>query len=373
MLYTFLIYPATVMLVGVLAGRRKTSEVPQSVSATTHPSVAIIVAACNEAEHLRARLEDLRDVVYPADRQETIVVTDDGSTDGTIEIAKELANHGQIRHVHCPCRGKNACLDAAVSATKADILVFKDATGRFASDAILRLTAHFRDPAVGCVGGAVVFENNGKLGAAERVYWVIEQTLRRGTEVLGYMPSAAGGIHAMRREIYQPVSNDITRDMVDPIQATVQGYRAIKDDQAICYEVPWRGVADVYTNRIRVTKRAWAAIRYNAGQLWAARRYGVLFQLFSHKVLRFLVWLPMIGALISSVWLAPSSTFYLTLSVIQSTIYGSCLVALLAASYWGKLIPVASFIAFLLLNLVAMADGTIRFLAGRRSATWKFE
>lgn len=370
-MYAFAIYPLTVVLVGFFLGRRPQEEVGVGPHDSANlPSIAIIIAACNEVDSIQAGLEALEKAIYPTDKRETIVVTDDGSVDGTIEIVKRCASKTSLRHLHCPNRGKNICLDFVVQQTNAEVLVFKDATGLFASDALLRLASHFQDAQIGCVGGSVIFRDNGQIGATERRYWVIEQMLRRGTEVLGYLPSAAGGIHAMRRTLYRPVANDITRDMVDPIQAVVQGQRAIKDDAAICYEVPWAGVGDVYGNRIRVTKRAWAAIRYNASELWKAGRYSILFQLISHKVFRFLVWIPLLIGFFASVVLAMYSQFFLIVMLLQSLIYFVCGLSLWAAKR-GSFVPVISFFGFLMLNLVAMADGTLRFFAGRRANTWK--
>ena len=55
---------------------------------------------------------------------------------------------------------------------------------------------------------------------------------------------------------------------------------------------------------------------------------------------------------------------------VQAIAYSVCLLALLAART-GLLIPCATFLGFVFLNVVAMFDGTIRFFAGRRVAAWK--
>jgi cellulose synthase/poly-beta-1,6-N-acetylglucosamine synthase-like glycosyltransferase len=362
-LYTFVLYPASMILIGILSPRRRVSIQPFT------PSLAIIIAACNEERHIADRLTQLLDSDYPAPLREVFVVTDNGSTDRTAEIARSFAARG-VRHLHSPIPGKNACLDFAVAATNADVLVFKDASGLFAPDALLRLAAPFHDPKVGCVSGAVVFSKNGRLGEINRNYWQWERLLQRGMQRLGYLPVVPGGIHAMRRSIYRPVNNAITRDLVDTVEAIVQGYTVIKDDEAISFELPWDGAADVYRSRLRITQRSWAGILHNLSELWRARRWDCLVHLLSHKVLRYLVFASLLICFVTSGFLATDSRFFTAILAVQTIAYFVCLLALLAARS-GLLIPCATFFGFVFLNVVAMFDGTIRFFAGRRVAAWK--
>lgn len=57
-----------------------------------------------------------------------IVITDNGSTDGTLGIAKGLAekNPGEVAWIHLPFSGKGAAIKAAVTDSEGDILVYMD-------------------------------------------------------------------------------------------------------------------------------------------------------------------------------------------------------------------------------------------------------
>lgn len=362
--YTFAIYPACMMIVGLLSRPRRAAP------GTYTPSLAIVIAACNEEQYISERLTQLLACDYPAHLREVLIVTDGGSKDRTAEIARAFPDPS-VRHLHSPVSGKNACLDYAVAAAQAEIIVFKDASGRFAPDALRRLAAPFEDAKVGCVSGAVLFDRNGRLGGVNRNYWRFETLLQRGMQRLGYLPVVPGGIHAMRRTIYRPVSNAITRDLIDTVEAIVQGYAVVKDDEALSFELPWDGAADVYRSRLRITQRSWAGILYNCRELWRARRFDCLFHLVSHKVLRYLVLVPLLVCLVASLALAAESRFFFAVAaVLQLLFYVLCLVTLLA-SRRGILVPVASFFGYLMLNVVAMFEGTLRFFAGRRVSAWK--
>ena len=306
---------------------------------------------------------------YPAGRMEIIVVTDSGSTDATARIAESFSAKGVV-HVVSPQRGKNACMDYVIGQSSADVIVFKDASGRFDSETVKRLVRRFRDPRIGCVGGVVKFRRTKEIGAVERSYWLVEEALRSGTESLGYMPSAPGGIHALRRSIYLPVGNGLTRDMVDPVQAIVQGYRAVREPSAICREIPWGGPTDVFRNRIRVTTRAWASIVYNARELWLAKRWMILFQLFSHKILRLSVWLPLGIVFVLNLAMAFYDETYRPIAIVQLAFYSACLCGCLCA-WLGWLVPGLKIPTFLFLNAMAMAVGTCRYVVGANSVTWK--
>lgn len=355
------------ILVGILVTRSSAGAVPLK---NDFPCLSIIIAACNEESHLEDGVASILGSDYPHLSIEIIVVTDDGSTDATISIAKKLHDLEKIKHLHNSVRGKNACLDFGISHSRFEIVVFKDGTGKFHPKALMNLARHFIDHRVGCVGGYVRFIDTDELGSFERIYWIYETLVRRGTEYFGYLPSAAGGIHAMRRSLYQPVSNNITRDMVDPVQCIAYGYTAIMDDSAICFEEPWSDPQNVYNGRVRVTKRAWAAFMYNTNLLVQAGRFKVLAVMALHKACRFLLWVPLALILILNLYLSAESSFFRVLLAIQIFAYLVGMTSILLAR-WRIFIPGASFVGFILLNIVAMADGTVRYAAGTRSVTWR--
>src|SRR4051794_32593349 len=73
------------------------------------PSVALVIAAHNEASGIEQRLANVLALDYPADRLE-IVVSSDGSSDGTNELVERTAG---VRLLANPREGKTAAQDAA--------------------------------------------------------------------------------------------------------------------------------------------------------------------------------------------------------------------------------------------------------------------
>lgn len=92
-------------------------------------SLSIVIPAYNEARRLPASLE--RILAYYADRDELleIVVSDDGSTDGTPDVVREFAaGHPQVRLLeHGRNRGKGAAVRDGMFAARGDVILFSDA------------------------------------------------------------------------------------------------------------------------------------------------------------------------------------------------------------------------------------------------------
>lgn len=118
--------------------------------------------------------------------------------------------------------------------------------------------------------------------------------------------------------------------------------------------------------RVRVALRALWAL-WDMRHLLNPLRYGVRsVQIFSHKVLRYFAFVPMVTLLASSVWLAGRSPLYGGALVLQIALYA------IAAAGWsmrggGRLLGVPYY--FLLLNVTA-AHAVLEFVKGERRATW---
>ncbi len=97
-------------------------QVTKTMSDEKSPRFSVIVPAYNAAETIGACLEALSRQTVPPDAYEVIVV-DDGSTDGTAEIARK---HG-VRVISQPNAGPAAARNRGAEAARGEILLFTDA------------------------------------------------------------------------------------------------------------------------------------------------------------------------------------------------------------------------------------------------------
>ena len=365
LLYPLALYPALMTFLGLLRAHR----LPRG---PYRPSVAIIVAACNEERHIRAMMEQLLHVDYPRELLELVVASDAGSTDATQAIVREYADRGIALCLPAPGEvGKNVSLDAAVAATRGEILIFADATAIWRRSAIRRLASGFADPKIGCISARKAYWLEDGFGPhSYRSYWSVEGLVDRGSSLLGYVPNASGGLHALRRSIYRSVPGYMIRDLIDPAQTLGAGYDAVLDPSVTYDDAPWVGAREVYRARVRITVRALSSTRYILAQLWRGRRPAAVWQYVSHKLLRWLMWLPAAGLFVASLALAPQSRWFAAAAVVQLLLYAVVPLAP-ALARRGREVPALSAWAFFVLNILAMAHGSADWLVGRRKTTWR--
>ena len=148
--YTYLLYP---LLLPFLARLFPSQSLPDARErAETFPSVACIIAAFNEEQHIAARIDNVLTQTYdPAKLM--LYVGSDGSRDKTASLILERKCDRVQALIFDKNRGKATVLNDLVAASSEPILVFSDANTMFEPDAVARLVARFEEPDVGAVCG----------------------------------------------------------------------------------------------------------------------------------------------------------------------------------------------------------------------------
>lgn len=107
---------------------------PAASGDTTRATVCAILPVHNGSSFLEDALVSIRDQTRPPDE---ILVVDDGSTDGSCELAR--AFDPRVRCVRTPePRGPAAARNLGLSLTTADIVAFLDADDRWCADKLSR-------------------------------------------------------------------------------------------------------------------------------------------------------------------------------------------------------------------------------------------
>ncbi len=101
--------------------RRRSHRPDGSTSATTGPSVSLVIPALNEAHGLRAILPRVPRIVNQ------LIVVDGGSSDATVEVVREITPHATV--IRQTGRGKGDALKCGIAAADSQIIVTMDADG----------------------------------------------------------------------------------------------------------------------------------------------------------------------------------------------------------------------------------------------------
>ncbi|XUL88742.1 bifunctional polysaccharide deacetylase/glycosyltransferase family 2 protein [Streptomyces galilaeus] len=231
--------------------------------------VTVIVPAYNEKECIANTLESLAKSTHPIE----IIVVDDGSSDGTSEIAREAARSfgmDNVRVIRQENAGKPAALNNGVRSASYDIVVMMDGDTVFEPDTVRQLVQPFADPEVGAVAGnAKVGNRNTVIGAWQHIEYVMGFNLdRRMYDLLRCMPTIPGAIGAFRREAVLQVGGMSEDTLAEDTDITIAMHRE-----------GWRVVYQEHA-------RAWTEAPASLKQLWSQRyrwSYGTMQALWKHR------------------------------------------------------------------------------------------
>jgi cellulose synthase/poly-beta-1,6-N-acetylglucosamine synthase-like glycosyltransferase len=334
------------------------------------PSVTILVPAYNEAACIAGTIENKLALDYPAERLEITVVSD-ASEDGTDDIVRRYADRG-VKLLRTAVRqGKAAALNEAIQHANGEIVVFSDANSTFAVDAVRRMVENFTDPRVGYVTGNLQYLHGEEAsGRGSGAYMRYENWLRRIETRVDSVIGVNGGVDAMRRRLYAAVPADQITDFVLPLRVIAAGFRVVFDERVHSSERANQELGSEFRMRVRVALRALRGLVYMRQALNVVRAPLPAFCIFSHKILRYLSFLFLAGALIINAILAARNPSYIPLLLLQVAFYALALLGL-TRNLPGALRRLTALPTYFLVSNVAFGIAALRFARGDVVATWR--
>jgi len=337
------------------------------------PTVSFIIACYNEEDIIAEKLKNTLSLDYPMDRMEVLVISD-GSTDETVTRAKKT-KADNVRVLDRGERtGKTAVQNYGSSLAAGEILVFSDANAFYRPDALRKLIQGFREPRIGGICGEVRFVssvNKESVAKEEEFYWGYEQFLKRAESRVRSAIGANGAIYAIRKALYEPLPEEIISDLVEPLLLVKNGFSVKYAHDAIAEEEISINYRREYHRKKRIILRSLHGLSF-VKELLNPLKYGIFsIQLLSHKLLRWLIPVALIGLFVSNLFLL-SSWFFQVLFLAQLVFYA------LAGIGWimqknqistGPQIFRLPFY-FCLVNLAALS-ALVLYLQGRNIIVWE--
>jgi cellulose synthase/poly-beta-1,6-N-acetylglucosamine synthase-like glycosyltransferase len=331
------------------------------------PMVSFIITAYNEELRIRDKLDNSLAQNYPTDRLE-IVVASDCSTDHTDSIVKAFKPHG-IRLIRADERkGKEAAQKLAVQATSGEILVFSDVGTILPPHGISTIVKNFHDHTVGCVSSVDRFvDSDGKL-SGEGAYVNYEMFLRQLETKVNTLVGLSGSFFAACREVCEPWAEDLQSDFNTLLNAVKLGLRGVSDPDSVGY---YKNLADErkeYERKVRTVLRGISVLMKSLPMLNPIKYHLFSWQLFSHKLCRWLVPFAMVLAFVSNMLLIAGSAFYQYTFGFQVTFYVMAL-----AYFWIQHLPKKDMLripSFFLMANLSILDAWYRYVRGERILGW---
>jgi len=207
--YVWSLYNLPILAAGVRHLRRsKRGSAHRASEEKTLPVVSIVVPVKNEERVIGRLLDALVRLNYPADKKE-IVIVEDGSTDGTLDVCMKFAREQCVDLKILPksfSDGKPSALNYGVMHARGEIVGIFDADNVPADDVLLNVCRYFEDPKVAAVQGRTLSINSEesmlpKFISYEETVWC--EAYLRGKDVLNLFIHLKGSCQFIRRDVLQ--------------------------------------------------------------------------------------------------------------------------------------------------------------------------
>jgi len=361
-IYSYFIYP--VILIAMAA--KKTKHEIDSVD--FNPKVSFIITAHNEEPRIENKIRNTLALTYPKELLE-IIVASDCSTDRTDEIVTSFNADG-VKLVRAEERkGKEHAQFLAIKEATGEIVIFSDVATEIQPDGLDALVKRFADPKVGAVSSEDRFVSDDGTIVGEGVYVKYEMWLRKLESKVHSLVGLSGSFFAARRDVCELWDVGIPSDFNTALNSVRKGYVAVSDPNVIGYYKNIKHGKGEYGRKFRTVVRGISAIASKPDVLNFSR-YGLFaFEVWSHKIMRWLVPWFLLMLLVASFSLAGSHWFVNLALLLQAIFYSLAL-----SGHFDEVMRDYVFVRipyyFMEVN-VAIAHATVAFLFGKRITTWQ--
>ncbi len=235
------------------------------------PPVSIIVPAYNEAAVIGQAIESLLRLDYPSFE---VLVVDDGSTDGTAEVAREWEGERggvEIRVLRKRNGGKATALNAGIAQARHPYILCMDSDSWLEPDSLRTAVTHFHDASVGAVAGNVKIANRNRLLTKLQALEYIEglNMPRRAQGFIAAVNIVPGPVGLFRREALEEVGGYDTDTFAEDADLTLKlitaGWKIVYEDRAVAWTHAPAGALDLIQQRYRWTRGILQSLRKRKG------------------------------------------------------------------------------------------------------------
>jgi cellulose synthase/poly-beta-1,6-N-acetylglucosamine synthase-like glycosyltransferase len=240
---------------------RKNRQKPQKVSLTEKvlPTFSIVVPVRNEWTVIGRLLSSLSKLNYPVDKSEIIIV-EDGSTDGTLDICMNYAKeHAAVKILHRPfSNGKPSALNYGLKHATGEIVAIFDADNVPDANALMSAREYFEDPAVAAVQGKTLSLNSKENMLTEFISYeeaVWCEAYLRGKDILNLFVHLKGSCQFIRRDVLEKLEGFdegvLSEDMEISARLTERNYKIRYASDVVAWQESPSNLKTLFKQRTR--------------------------------------------------------------------------------------------------------------------------
>lgn len=225
---------------------------------TYFPYYSIIVPAKNEEKVIGRVLDKLLAQDYPNSFYEIIIV-EDGSTDRTLEIAKEYERkYNNVKVVHCrESKGKPHSINVGLEHVRGNVIVILDADAIPPPDMLVKASGYMQDPNIDAIQCIYQYVNGNegilaKAGMFEGLLW--HAFVLRVKDKIGLFVPLCGSGMFIKKHVFEALGKwdekTLTEDIEFSIRMIKAGFKIRHALISIGHETPGR-LRTFFRQRVR--------------------------------------------------------------------------------------------------------------------------
>lgn len=339
------------------------------------PLITIIIPCYNEENIIEEKIKNLLLLDYPKDKLQILIASE--STDRTNQIVNNYKNMGVEIYQTNQRFGKSALIFNAFSLARGEIILFSDANAMLDILALKKISRNFFEPKVGAVVGLLCISNSASsyISKAEYLYKKYETLLRISNSALGSVLNSDGAIFAIRKNLYHPITPEKGDDFELIIRILLAKHYCVFEPQAIAYEAASTTAKQETTRKIRMVswliKSAFSLLK----EMFFKLRFDLIYQLISHKFLRWLTPFFLLSLFISNALIFKINIFFKIFLILQIIFYIYGLIGLILSQILKIKIPaILGFGHYFIMYNYAFLIGVLKgMLPFARYHTWETE
>lgn len=230
----------------------------RSPALTTFPRISVIIPAHNEEDSIASTIRSLARSQYPKGKLH-ISVVDDGSTDGTLAIARKVAKELKgldVLVLTKPSGGKSSALNLGLRHAKGELVATLDADCDVEPDSILKLAAYFSDPTVTAATSAVKVRSRGTfLQRMQYIEYLFTFFTRKLLSSLDSVFVTPGPLSMFRRNVFARIGgfdeHSIMEDQEMALRLQSRHLRIVSALDAVVYTHAPASLRELIRQRVR--------------------------------------------------------------------------------------------------------------------------
>lgn len=245
--------------------------------------ISVLIPAHNEENYIQKKVENILSLNYPKDKLE-IIIGSDGSTDRTVEIAKEIEKkYENVKCIDKKRSGKTGIINSMFEISKGENILITDADSIILTKDALKIALSLKKDFV-----------TSKISPSElpgnKSYWNLDFLIRSFESKFNRLIVATGVFMFIKRKSFDKLpQNVIADDLFIPMNILKNGGKTYQSDEIKCYvEDENLNTKDYLSKKIRIVEGGVQTSFYLGTKLLKKDILSGIF-LVSHKIIRWYI------------------------------------------------------------------------------------